>query len=65
VWHDGRIVGGWAQRPDGEIAYRILEDGGRDTTALMEAEAARLHRWLGDFRVTPRFATPLQKELTR
>jgi len=45
--------------------YRILEDGGRDATALMEAEAAGLHRWLGDFRVTPRFATPLQKELTR
>ncbi len=65
VWHDGRIVGGWAQRPDGEIVYRILEDGGRDATALMEAEAAGLHRWLGDFRVTPRFATPLQKELTR
>jgi hypothetical protein len=65
VWCDGRVVGGWAQRSDGEIVFRILEDAGTDAAALIASEAARLHRWLGDVRVTPRFATPLQKELTR
>ena len=25
VWVDGRIVGGWAQRRDGEVAVRLLE----------------------------------------
>ena len=64
VWSDGRIVGGWAQRKDtGEVVFRLLEDVGADVTAAVEAEAARLTRWLGDVRVTPRFPTPLQKQL--
>ncbi len=65
IWHDGRVVGGWAQRSDGEVAYRLLEDVGTAAHALVEAEAGRLRTWLGDDRVTPRFATPLQAELTR
>ena len=65
VWSDGRIVGGWAQRKDtGEVVYRLLEDVGADVTAEVEAEAARLTGWLGDVRVTPRFPTPLQKQLS-
>ena len=65
VWSDGRIVGGWAQRKDtGEVVYRLLEDVGTEVTAAVEAEAARLTRWLGDVRVTPRFPTPLQKQLS-
>lgn len=30
----------------------------------MTAEAARLAAWLGDVRVTPRFRTPLERELS-
>ena len=30
VWWDGRVVGGWSQRRDGEIVYRLLEDVGAD-----------------------------------
>ena len=63
VWWDGRIVGGWAQRRDGEIVMRLLEDIGRDATKAVEAEAERLRAWLGDRRVLPRFATPLVREL--
>ena len=64
VWLDGRVVGGWAQRGDGEIAVRLLEDVGADTDALVQAEAAELRRWLGDLRVIPRFRTPLERELS-
>lgn len=64
VWWDGRIVGGWAQRGDGEIALRVLEDIGRSAVAEVEAEADALRSWLGDVRVIPRFRTPLEKELT-
>jgi hypothetical protein len=63
VWWDGRVVGGWAQRRDGEIVMRLLEDIGRDATKAVNAEAERLRRWLGDRRVLPRFATPLVREL--
>lgn len=63
VWWDGRIVGGWAQRPDGGVAVRLLEDPGTEARAAIEAEAERLQVWLGGARVSPRFPTPLQKEL--
>ena len=64
VWSDGRIVGGWAQRPDGEVVYRLLEDVGSDTAAAVDAAAGRLTGWIGTVRVIPRFRTPLERELT-
>jgi hypothetical protein len=64
VWWEGRIVGGWAERPDGEIAFRLLEDVGADAVSAVQAAAVRLGRWLGGVRVTPRFRTPLERELT-
>ena len=63
VWWHGRIVGGWAVRKDGEIAFRLLEDVGADAVAAVEAEAARLAAWLGETNVVPRFGTPLEREL--
>ncbi|MEU6978313.1 winged helix DNA-binding domain-containing protein [Streptomyces sp. NPDC046371] len=63
VWWNGRIVGGWAQRPDGGIAHRFLSDVGADAVRAVEAEAARLAAWVGEVRVTPRFRTPLEREL--
>jgi hypothetical protein len=64
VWWDGRIVGGWAQRPSGEVVVRLLEDAGSDAVAAIQAEATRLESWLGELRVTPRFRTPLERELS-
>jgi hypothetical protein len=66
VWCDGRIVGGWAQRGGGggEIAYRLLEDVGAEAAAEVAAEAGRLADWIGQVRVTPRFRTPLERELS-
>ena len=72
VWVDGRIVGGWGQYrarrkgdpADGRIVVRLLEDVGAERAAEVEAEAERLRAWVGDVRFTPRFRTPLEKELT-
>ncbi|QIJ66490.1 winged helix DNA-binding domain-containing protein [Streptomyces sp. JB150] len=65
VWWDGRVVGGWAQRPDGEIVWRILDGtgAGREAEAAIGAEAERLRAWVGPTRVMPRFRTPLEREL--
>ena len=63
IWWNGRVVGGWAGRKDGEVAHRLLEDVGADAVRAIEAEAAELQSWLGETKVTPRFATPLAKEL--
>lgn len=63
IWWDGRVVGGWTQRPDGEIACRVLEDVGADAGAAIEREAVRLREWLGEVRIIPKFRTPLEREL--
>ncbi|MCX2179017.1 winged helix DNA-binding domain-containing protein [Streptomyces sp. SKN60] len=74
VWWNGRIVGGWAQRADGEIVWRLFTGAGMGTDlgkdavraveVAVEAEAARLAAWVGEVRITPRFRTPLEKELS-
>ena len=64
VWWEGRVVGGWAQRASGEIVLRLLEDIGADGAAAVSGQAARLEAWLGANRATPRFRTPLERELS-
>ena len=65
VWWDGRVVGGWSQRRDGEIALGLLEDVGRDARTAIDAEADRLRAWLGDVRFSPGFLPPFQRGLAR
>ncbi len=64
IWINGRIVGGWAQRADGEIALRLLEDVGAEHSKLIDAEAERVAAWLAGVRVIPRFRTPTERELS-
>ena len=64
IWLNGQVVGGWAQRPSGEIVIRLLEDIGADAAAPVEAEAERTGAWLGAVRVAPRFRTPTERELS-
>jgi hypothetical protein len=65
IWSDGRIIGGWGQPDSGEVRYQLLEDVGAETTALVAAEAARWTTWLAGVRVTPRFRSPLEKQLSQ
>nr|MBA3374716.1 winged helix DNA-binding domain-containing protein [Actinomycetota bacterium] len=63
VWWNGRVVGGWSQRRDGEIVFRLLEDVGTEAIQAVEAEAARVAAWLGEVRFPPGFLPPFQREL--
>ena len=65
IWLDGRIVGGWAVLPSGEVVTRLLEDVGHESVGAVEAERARLSAWIGTTAVAPRFATPLAVELIK
>jgi hypothetical protein len=64
VWCDGRVIGGWAQCADGRVVVRLFEDVGRVAHAAIDDAAARMTDWLGPVRVTPRFRTPLERELS-
>ena len=59
------MIGGWSCRPGDEIAWRLLEDVGRDTEGAVAGAAGRLAGWLGGTQVVPRFRTPLERELSR
>jgi hypothetical protein len=61
IWCDGRVVGGWAQRGDGEVAWIDLEDVGREATAAIDRAADALVEFIGAARITPRFRTPLDR----
>jgi hypothetical protein len=65
IWADGRIIGGWGQPESGEVRYELLEDVGADTAALVASEASRWTTWLAGVRVTPRFRSPLEKQLSQ
>lgn len=63
IWFEGRVVGVWTQRPDGEVVTQLFDDVGSDALDLVEREAERVGAWLGDVRVKWRFPTPITKRL--
>jgi hypothetical protein len=63
IWVDGRVVGGWAQRKDGEVVCELLDDVGREAETVIEARRQELAGWLGDVTITPRFRSPHDKTL--
>ncbi|MGP3683557.1 winged helix DNA-binding domain-containing protein [Streptomyces sp. IBSNAI002] len=67
LWWHGRVVGGWTQRPDGEIVTHLLSDTGigRDARRSIATETARLAAFFGDIRIRPGFRTPLERRLSQ
>jgi hypothetical protein len=64
VWVDGKVVGGWAQRATGEVAWSLLEDVDPETVDEIGRQAEELRLWIGDRVVIPRFRTPMDFELS-
>jgi hypothetical protein len=63
IWSDGAIVGGWAQRSDGDVAWELFTDVGSRRERRIASLVAQLTKWMSDVRVIPRFPTPLEKRL--
>jgi hypothetical protein len=64
IWVDGKVVGGWGQTKDAKVHWALLEAVGRESLAEVERQAAELETWLEDKAVIPRFAAPLDRELS-
>jgi len=64
VWSNGRVVGGWAQQPDGRVVLELLEPVNGKARAMIDAKATELTEWLDGVVVTPRFRTLLEKRLS-
>lgn len=63
VWADGAIVGGWVQRPDGEVAVEPTVDLDARHRALLDEAIDELRTGVGDVVVRPRFPAPAQTDL--
>lgn len=63
VWVDGRVVGGWAQRPDGQVVHELLDPLPAPAREAVEAEVDALTAWLDGTVAVPRFPSPAHRRL--
>jgi hypothetical protein len=62
AWWDGRIVGGWAQRDDGEVVVVPAEELTATARRALDAKAAELTAWLDGDVVRSIYQSPLGRE---
>lgn len=65
IWVDGRVVGAWAQAPDGEIRTHLFEPLPARRRAEIADRCAWLRAVLGETRFTVRFPGVVQARLLR
>ncbi len=63
IWVDGRVVGGWVQRPDGSIATELLADVDGAERSAIDERADMIERLVDDVRFKVRFPSPCSKRL--
>ncbi len=63
IWVDGRVVGYWVQRADGEIALHWFEPVPAGRRREVEQRAAQLREWLGGTRFSVRFPGRVHAEV--
>ena len=59
AWLDGRVVGGWTQKDDGQVVVVPCEEVDRTGRGLLDAEADRLAHWLDGDVVRTIYQSPL------
>lgn len=63
IWVDGRVVGYWVQRVDGEIALHWFEPVPAARRREAEERAAQVREWLGETRFNVRFPGRVHTQL--
>jgi len=63
LWADGRVVGGWVQRRDGELRTRLLEEVPDAVRRALAERTEEVARWVGETRFTVRFPSPVSAAL--
>jgi hypothetical protein len=64
IWVDGRVVGVWAQTPEGELRTHLFERLPVDQVAAVEGRLAEVAAMVGDTRFTVRFPSPVSTALS-
>jgi hypothetical protein len=62
AWWDGRVIGGWAQRDDGEVLVVPAEELPAAARRALDAKAAELSAWLDGDVVRSIYQSPLGRE---
>jgi len=63
IWADGRVIGGWVQKPDASIQIELYTRLTKNQQKLLDHAIARTTAFLGSDIVRPRFPSPNQKTL--
>ncbi len=63
IWVDGRIVGAWVQRPDGEIVTHYFGAVAASRRREVDGRISQVRGWLGDRVVRARFPGRIQSSL--
>lgn len=63
IWRNGEVIGGWAQRDDGTVAYELFADLGVSDRQRLDDEIERFRAFVGNTRVRVRFPAANQREL--
>lgn len=62
AWVDGRVVGCWIQDETGVVHVRLLETVSASARRSLDAEAARLTKWLGGVRIGTGYVSQAMKQ---
>jgi hypothetical protein len=60
IWVNGRVVGAWAQAPDGEVRTHLFEKVTRAQQSAIDDRVGDLRKMVGDTRFTVRFPGRIQ-----
>lgn len=63
IWRNGEVVGGWAHRNDGSVAFELYASLTASERRLLDDEIDRFAAFVGTRHVRPRFPARNQKDL--